>query len=65
MYYGGILLQSYARTQPVVALFTCEAELLAISTAATEGLYVVHLLSEIGVNASLRQRSVSSAARAV
>eukprot|EP00972_Heterocapsa_arctica_P058857 8673936-Heterocapsa_arctica.AAC.1 len=51
--------------QPVVALSTCEAELLAISTAVAEGLYVIHLLSEIGISASLRLRSDSSAARAV
>eukprot|EP00972_Heterocapsa_arctica_P091364 13480277-Heterocapsa_arctica.AAC.1 len=41
----------------VVAQFTCEAELLAISTAMSEGLYVVHLLGEIGINVSLRLRS--------
>jgi hypothetical protein len=64
-FYNGFLLQSWARTQSVVALSTCEAELLAISAATSEGLYLVHLLGEVGVNASLRLRSDSSAARLV
>eukprot|EP00972_Heterocapsa_arctica_P068211 10073828-Heterocapsa_arctica.AAC.1 len=32
----GVVLLTYARTQPVIALSTCEAELLAVATAATE-----------------------------
>jgi hypothetical protein len=64
-YYDGFLLQSYARTQNVVALSTCEAELLAISTATQEGIYITHLLSEINVEVTLKVRSDSSAARMV
>ena len=65
IYFRGVMLMSYSRTQPVVALSTCEAELLAVSTATSEGLFVVHILSEIGIIASLRIMSDSSAARAV
>eukprot|EP00972_Heterocapsa_arctica_P067172 9912869-Heterocapsa_arctica.AAC.1 len=35
----GVVLLTYSRTQPVIALSTCEAELLAIATAASEGLF--------------------------
>eukprot|EP00972_Heterocapsa_arctica_P083682 12331595-Heterocapsa_arctica.AAC.1 len=50
----GVLLMSYSRTQPVIALSTCEAELLAIATPASEGLFVLHILSEAHIRAHLQ-----------
>eukprot|EP00972_Heterocapsa_arctica_P068436 10111882-Heterocapsa_arctica.AAC.1 len=61
----GVMLLTYARTHPVIALSTCEAELLAVATATTEGLFVQHLLSEAHVNTHLVIKSDSSSARAV
>jgi hypothetical protein len=63
--FQGTILLTYSRTQPVVALSTCEAELLAISTAAQEGLFVKSMLQEAGVQATLRVRTDSSSAKAV
>ena len=66
VYYNGYLLLTYSRTQPVVALSTCEAELLALCTGTSEGKFVVSILHEMGVeDAHLRILSDSSAARAV
>ncbi len=63
--YLGVVVLSYSRTQPVVALSTCEAELLALGTATQEGLFVKHMLAEAGIDAPLRVRTDSSAAKAV
>eukprot|EP00972_Heterocapsa_arctica_P097189 14339469-Heterocapsa_arctica.AAC.1 len=37
VYYLNYLLLTYSRTRPVIALSTCEAELLAMCAAASEG----------------------------
>jgi hypothetical protein len=63
--YLGVILLTYSRTQPVVALSTCEAELLALSSGTQEGLFVKHMLAEAGIDAQLRVRTDSSAAKAV
>ena len=65
MVYLGVILLTYSRTQPVVALSTCEAELLALSSGTQEGLFVKHMLAEAGIDAQLRVRTDSSAAKAV
>jgi len=59
------LLQSWSRTQATIALSTCEAELLAMSTAAQEGMLMQSLLTEFGEQVDLTILSDSSAARAV
>ena len=66
VYYNGHLLLTYNRTQPVISLSTCEAELLAMCTGASEGKLVVSILHEVEIDdAHLRIFSDSSAARAV
>eukprot|EP00972_Heterocapsa_arctica_P013205 1940712-Heterocapsa_arctica.AAC.1 len=47
VYYLKNLLLTYSRTQPVIALSTCEAELLAMCTAASEGKFVLSILAEM------------------
>ena len=65
MYYNGFLLLTYSRTQPIISLSACEAELLAMCTGALEGKLVVSILREMGIDdARLRIFSDSSAARA-
>ena len=43
VFFNGVLLCSWSRTQPTVALSTCEAELLALGTAAQEGRFTVNI----------------------
>ena len=52
-------------TQPVIATSSCESELMALSTAASEGTFVRNVLVELGVSAQLNTLSDSSAARSV
>eukprot|EP00972_Heterocapsa_arctica_P093703 13822580-Heterocapsa_arctica.AAC.1 len=65
MFWNGVLLTCWSRTQPVVALSTAEAELLAMTTGVQEGQFARHLLAELSVNAKVTVFSDSSAARAV
>ena len=65
VFFNGVLLNSWSRTQPTVALSTCEAELLALGTAAQEGRFTVNILEELRIKARLRLYSDSSSARAV
>jgi hypothetical protein len=44
---GGALVQSWSRTQPSVALSTCEAELLAMGMAASEAKFIQSILREL------------------
>ena len=63
--YGGVLLNSWARTQQCVALSTAESELIALGVATQEAQLAQHILQELGVPAEVRLYSDSSAARAV
>ena len=63
IFFGGVLLQTWSRTQSVVALSSCEAEFLAVGTAVQEGALVQHVLAELGVTAKLRVYCDSSSAR--
>lgn len=65
IFYHGMLVACWSRTQTVVALSTAEAELIALSTAAQEGLFLRHVLDELGVTAPLCLYTDSSAAQAV
>ncbi len=65
MFWNGVLLTCWSRTQPVVALSTAESELLAMTTGVQEGQFARHLLDELGVKATVTVYSDSSAARAV
>ena len=58
----GFLVCCWSRTQPTIAPSTCEAELAALNTGATEGKLMQTLLGEIGVTASLRLCSDSLSA---
>lgn len=62
MWLGGWLISHWSRTQPVVAQSTCEAELMAINTGATEAKLVQSVLQELGVQATVRVESDSSSA---
>ena len=50
---GGFPLQHWSRTQAVVTQSTCESELIALNSGATEGKLVQHVLEEIGIAARL------------
>ena len=63
IFFGGVLLQTWSRTQSVVALSSCEAEFLAVGTAVQEGALVQHVLAELGATAKLRVYCDSSSAR--
>ena len=63
--YGGVLLNSWARTQQCVALSTAESELIALGVATQEAQLAQHTLQELGVPAEVRLYSGSLAARAV
>jgi hypothetical protein len=65
IFWNGVLLTCWSRTQPVVALSTAESELLAMTTGVQEGQFARHLLDELGVKAAVTVYSDSSAARAV
>jgi hypothetical protein len=65
VFYHGLLLTTWSRTQPTVTLSTAEAELYAMGTAVQEGQFIQHILEEMGVPTELKLHSDSSAARAV
>jgi hypothetical protein len=62
VFLNGFLLASWSRTQTTVALSSCEAELGALSTGGQEGLFVQHLLGELGHEAELILYTDSSSA---
>eukprot|EP00972_Heterocapsa_arctica_P074185 10948917-Heterocapsa_arctica.AAC.1 len=62
---SGWTLQTLSRTQSVVALSSCEAELLAMSVGVGEANMIQSLLSEFGVKVIIHLKSDSSSARAV
>ena len=55
----------WSRTQSVVALSSCEAELIAMSSGATDAKLVQSLLSEFGERYVIQLVTDSSSARAV
>lgn len=57
----GFLLATYSRTQPVITLSSCEAEIIAGAMAASEGVFVTHLLHELSLAARLELRTDSEA----
>ena len=59
------MIHYWSRTQAVIALSTCEAELLAISTGAIEGRHIQNVLAELSREVTIRIYSDSSSARAV
>ena len=65
VFFQGVILTTWSRTQPVVALSTAESELVAMSSAAQEGLLVRHVLEELGERPILRLLTDSSSARAI
>ena len=56
---------SWARTQSVVTLSSCEAELLSLNTGAAEEKWLQNLLAEMGIQTQLVLETDSSAAQAV
>ena len=65
MYFRGVLVSAWSRTQPVVALSTAEAELIAMTMAVQEGQFLQHLLAELNMETKIHVYSDSSAARAI
>lgn len=54
IYLSGFLISTWARTQHAVTLSSCEAELIAANTGATESMMVKSVLQELGEEASVR-----------
>eukprot|EP00972_Heterocapsa_arctica_P002718 403012-Heterocapsa_arctica.AAC.1 len=52
--YRNVLIGTWSRAQPVVALSSAEAELIAMTTAVQEGQFVQHILDELGQTTRLR-----------
>jgi hypothetical protein len=61
----GCLITSWARTQPSIALSSCEAEVVALSEAAKEAILVRNVLKEIGFDYCIVAYVDSSSARAL
>ncbi len=47
LYVNGFLCNHWSRTQPTIALSSCEAEIIALNVGGVESLYVKTLLEEI------------------
>ena len=62
---AGFPLLCFSRTQAVVALSSCEAELFSLTTSLQEGIGLCSLLGEIGFRVRIRAYCDSSAALAV
>ena len=62
---GGWLLNSWSRTQPTVALSSCEAEFMAISTSLVEAKAVQSLARELGSELEISLNTDSSSAKAL
>ena len=61
----GFELCHWARTQPVIAQSSCEAELLALNTGASEGRLVHSIMMELEMPVQLRLLTDSASAKAV
>eukprot|EP00972_Heterocapsa_arctica_P076697 11312927-Heterocapsa_arctica.AAC.1 len=62
-FYGGVVIAMWSRAQPVVALCSCEAELLAVSVAVQEGKLIQSILLELNLSTKLLVYCDSSSAR--
>ena len=60
--YGAHCLKSFAKTLPILALSTGEAELMAVVKGTTEALGLQALLRDLGLGAELTVRSDATAA---
>ena len=63
IFYGGVVIATWSRTQSVVALSSCESELLAVGVGAQEGKHVQSILQELGIVTKLKIYCDSSSAR--
>ena len=63
--FGSVFLLTCSRTQSVVALSSCEAELLALTVALQEAKFVASVLVELKKQVQIWIRTDSSSARAV
>jgi len=61
----GCLLQHWARTQPIVALSSCESELVAMNVAVMEAKLVQSISQEVGIPQKLHLHADSTAGLAV
>jgi bacterioferritin-associated ferredoxin len=61
LFYAGVMIMSYSRTQGSIALSSGEAELYAIGSGTCEGLHVKMLLEELGDIVKLEVYSDSTA----
>ena len=64
IYLRGVLLQSFSRTQSVLAQSSCEAELLAANSAVAEGKFVQNVLADLGQPVRLVVMTDSSSSQA-
>ena len=62
VYLGNTLIISNCKTQPRIALSSCEAEFVAMSLAMGDGKYVQELLRELGLTLGLRVHCDASSA---
>ena len=60
--WGDKLIKSWAKTQPILALSTGEAELAAVVKASSEALGLKSLMTDLGIQVSLAVRSDATAA---
>ena len=57
-----VCLKSWSKTQPTIALSSGEAELAAVVRGAAEGLGMLSVLADFGIEAGLHMRSDATAA---
>ena len=62
---AGFPMMWWSRTQPTIAQSSCEAELLAANTGATEARFLQSLMEELGVTANIIIETDSSSAEKV
>ena len=62
LWLGGMLIAHWSRTQPVVTQSSCEAELIALTSGATEAKLIQSVLEELGMKVKIRIQSDSSSA---
>jgi len=60
---GGFMVAQWSRTQPITAMSSCEAELLALNEGAKETKLVQGLLGELHIDVPIRVYTDSSSAR--
>ena len=62
LWLGRMLIAHWSRTQPVVTQSSCEAELTALNSGATEAKLIQSVLEELGMKVKIRVQSDSSSA---